>query len=986
MRPLRQYCLIVVLVWASASQGIEIPIIVQEPIGISRRSEPISGGIPLPPGKYRPGAVDFALYEGNRQIPLQTTELVVGPKGFVRWVLLDFQLDLEANETRNLTLKTGLPMAPAHRLKVAESEEMIKIDTGRIGFEVAKKRPFGLVENVSTGGKTILTGGQISYVDGIADKRYYAGIPDIVNIHYAGPMRVTIEVRGKFRGDTTARLGYCTYITAWAGRSDVLVRHSLINSRQDQMCFAKIESSQIELRPPKTSKRVVAGAGEPVKVEGGGEIFLQQGLEERRNRDLVSSKLTQDGELLWSGRGAGGWILCGSVLAIDRLFRTDPPRLLGSREGTIVLDAAGQLFAGKKTQSSITGRPWASQDAHRWLYDCSHHSSEYRIDFAASAEDSELVRKANAGATRIWAFAPGQWYSRCEVLGVGRFGTIADEAACYAGWGWSAGAQPQTKPDSRRFVGYEDNHYESESDSAEALLLMSLRTGRRGFFDEAEAWVRYHTDLQTWRTEEWQWKDGGIWFPQGGPPGNRPVREKANIKFERWNKGTDADKTLWRLTMAKSCYCHFYGAGLVDWFCLTGDREALLAAIDNCETKLDEFTHYRNFVPGKSNLGSTRGFGRGFYVAVRTWMVQPNNPVLTKLVDLCRDTLAKLPDEYLDERGVYAVTANKFPERHLTDGIKKFMADEGITVDKSGTFRDRAGNRWKWRDIGGTWMIAYIQHACNLLAENSGDEDMMDYVIASGNFTARYMLSPAARQTAYYTALDIPQRGEIWDEWKYDGKQRNELGEGPKHSGWYTRFFPDCCARAYSWTGEPHLLERAKEFWSFGNRRRYQTTKLTEKHHFANHIPPKDDSVLSTVRLFYESSHPRAETNAPTAIKDLSIRRLGNGKAGIRFTAPLDVGGKVVKYQVKVANMPILAYEQWDYRRDNGVKRNWWRAINCDGEPKPKQPGAQEDFVVTNVADAAGQAIFFAVRSFDDSGNRSAVSNVFRIQWEVPEK
>ncbi len=137
---------------------------------------------------------------------------------------------------------------------------------------------------------------------------------------------------------------------------------------------------------------------------------------------------------------------------------------------------------------------------------------------------------------------------------------------------------------------------------------------------------------------------------------------KANRDFARWNKGSDADRTLWRLAMAKSCYCHFYGAGLVDWFCLTGDREVLQAAIDNCETKLDEFTHYRNFTPGKSNIGSTRGFGRGFYVAIRTWMVQPENPMLQKPVNLCRETFVNLPDEYLDERGVYAVVVTNIPD------------------------------------------------------------------------------------------------------------------------------------------------------------------------------------------------------------------------------------------------------------------------------------------------------------------------------------
>jgi hypothetical protein len=359
-------------------------------------------------------------------------------------------------------------------------------------------------------------------------------------------------------------------------------------------------------------------------------------------------------------------------------------------------------------------------------------------------------------------------------------------------------------------------------------------------------------------------------------------------------------------------------------------------------------------------------------------MVRPENPILQKLVDLCRDTFVNLPGQYLDERGVYAVVANKSPKRYITEGIKKFMAENGITADDSGTFRDASGNSWKSRDIGGTWMISYIHGACNLLAEQTGDEDLMDYAVASGHFTARFMLSPVAKQTWYYTALDIPRKGDIWDEWKYDGRQRNEFGEGPKHSGWYTRFFPDCCARAYSWTGEEHLLQKAKEFWSFGNRRRYQTTKLTQKHNFASHHPPKDDSILSTVRLFYEHSHPRRDTKTPQAIRDLTVKRLGSGRAVISFTAPADIGGRVTRYQVKVAALPILPYEDWDYPRDSGRRRNWWRATNCKGEPEPAQAGAKESFVVTDVPDAPGRPLFFAVRSFDDSSNRSVISNVFK--------
>ena len=983
MRAVISSALLVVLSWISLAEAFEVPVNVEEPAGIARNAEPVSGGIALPAGMFRPGQVKLALFDGDKSIPVQVSELVVGPKGFVRWVLLDFQLDLSANETKTLLLKMGKPAVPSRPLKVTETGNSVRVNTGRVTFEIRKDKPFSLVEDVTINGKAIIDSGRISYVDGLEDKRYFADVPRLVKLHYAGAMRVTIEVRGKFKDDKTAQLDYCTYITAWAGRTDVLVRHSLINSRPDRRFFAKVKSSRIELKPKRLGGTVVVGADKPVTINVGGEVSLHQGLEEERSRELASARLTQGSRVLWSGRGAKGWISSGPLWVADRLFRSDPPRLLSvTSDGTVILDAAARLFEGHKQENTIRGRPYACQDDYRWLYDCTAHSSEYRIDFDATGDGTALAAKADAASTRVWAFAPGQWYSQCEVLAVGRFGTLADEIACHNKWGWTAGPEPDRSPNPRRFVGYEDNHYESEADSAEGLLLMFLRTGKRGFFDEAEAWVRYHTDVQAWRTEGWQWKDGGIWFPQGGPPGNRPVRGKANREFAHWNKGTKVDRTLWRLAMAKSCYCHFYGAGLVDWFCLTGDREALRAAIDNCETKWDEFTHFRNFTPGKSNLASTRGFGRGFYVAVRTWMAQPDNPILQKLVNLCRDTFVNLPEDYLDERGVYAVVANKSPKRYVTEGIKEFMAENGITADDSGTFRDASGSSWKWRDIGGSWMIAYIHSACNMLAEQTRDEDLMDYVIASGHFTAKFMLSPVARQTWYYTALDIPRKGDIWDEWKYDGQQRNEFGEGPRQSGWYTRFFPDCCIQSFSWTGHKHLLEKGREFWSFGNRRRYQTTKLTQKHNFANHHPPKDDSVLSTVRLFYEYSHKRRDVQPPEAIKDLTVKRLGSGKAVVSFTAPVDIGGKVTKYQVKVATMPILQYEDWDYRRDSGRRRNWWRASNCKGEPVPRRAGARENFVVTNVPEAIGRPLFFAVRSFDDSNNRSAVSNIFKATYK----
>jgi hypothetical protein len=55
---------------------------------------------------------------------------------------------------------------------------------------------------------------------------------------------------------------------------------------------------------------------------------------------------------------------------------------------------------------------------------------------------------------------------------------------------------------------------------------------------------------------------------------------------------------------------------------------------------------------------------------------------------------------------------------------------------------------------------------------------------------------------------------------------------------------------------------------------------------------------------------------------------------------------------------------------------NWFLARNLEGEPAPKAPGARESFTVTGVPE---NAKYFAVRVFDDSVNRSGVSNVVEV-------
>ncbi len=1000
---------------AVLAESFSVELNVRETRGAARIAEPISGGVPLPKGLFGKDQPFSLVRADGTSLPCQVSPLVVETDGTLRWVLLDFQDDVGERAANRYTMRAAKAMVqPAVRLKITDGDQNVGVDTGEITLNVSKTEPFGLFHSVTADGKPVLSGGTVSYVQMQGrngwdnpskwqPKRFVAGPPESVKVRYAGALRVTIEVAGRFEGDPLGA-GYKTWITAWAGSSRVWVKYKLCNSNSERYTAILAGRSSIDLKLASRPDNVLLGAKEPLIA--GNQGWLHQGLFVHDTyQDIPGAAKAGSGDrVLWTGDGPGdrsqGWIAVSGttpVFVCDRLFASNPARRLAVAGGRLVLEGIAERFQGPKdgkfNVDRRVGEPWKSEGF--WLYDCSHHSSEYLFDFAAPVDADELSDLAQAADNRLWALAAGEYYSQCDVLGTGHFGTLEEEQIAYRKWDWTYSDDrlpraPQPGPGA--FVSGEDNHYESEADSVQGLLLMYLRTGERGWFDLAEAWARYHMDLQTWRTDGWAWKDGGIWFPSGGPQGNRPVREQWNFKWgPPWGKrkGNPDCADLQRHSLSKSCYCHFYGSGLADYYGLTGDPDALAAAIDNVEQKDDEFRHFKGFKPGESAVGSIRGFGRGFEVVMRVLQADPQNQYIHDLAHLCARTLCGSP--LLDERGFHCSRIGGgfggMNAKLLSPPIRKWMDSQGITVTMEGDTVDRLSRgekTWPVRAMGGTWQHIYIQNGADLYARYFDDEDMRDFVIAFAKFTERYMLSPKCHQTWYYTYFDVPDLGMVYDPWAFEHTD-TEDGEGCVHSGWYTRFYPDACAKGYSLTGELSLLERAREFWYYGSKREYRTKAMSggpnEVNRFAGHTPPKGDTVLEVSRLFYHVARAREDRQPPAAITDVRARLLGDGKAEVTFTTPADAGGgRVARYQVKAATLPIVPYEQWDFARDDGSKRNWWRAINLKDESSPGKPGAKERIVVTGIPD--GERVYIALRTFDDSSNRSDISNVVVVTVE----
>lgn len=105
------------------------------------------------------------------------------------------------------------------------------------------------------------------------------------------------------------------------------------------------------------------------------------------------------------------------------------------------------------------------------------------------------------------------------------------------------------------------------------------------------------------------------------------------------------------------------------------------------------------------------------------------------------------------------------------------------------------------------------------------------------------------------------------------------------------------------------------------------------------------------------------DATAPAAIADLTVSGVTSTSLALRWTAPGDDGssGTASSYDIRYSTSQI----------SNG---NWNSATPVTGEPSPASAGTQQTFTITGLT--TGQTYYVAMRTTDDAGNVSGLSNV----------
>jgi PcRGLX-like protein central beta sandwich domain len=805
---------VVLMALASASGALEVKLVVKEPVGSARRAEPISAGVCFKPGEVKDLAKLALFTKGGAAVPCQFSPLVKLEDGSYQWVLADFQCNVGAKGTAEYVVKSGSAAKPAKPVVVTEAGGKYSFKNGPLEFTIDATKPaFELISSLKVAGGALLTGlGKEAMTCRNAldnNKLHFAGKPTKVEFDYRGPMRATLMLEGPYVDEAGKEwLGYRVRVTCYAGLKLIRIEHALRNSCAKQARHAKVREAGLRF-----------GLVKPA-----------------------------------TGKNNGSWLKAGGVFVKHRLLSGYfSPGLHQLRaEGKQLSLAVVPIFDGYDAK----GHRGYNTDKDKktgswWSYDCTYKLDEYWLSFGGG--DAALAKALDS---RLYALAPPAYYSDCAAFSFGPFGTLEDEVATYKKWGWKNIAPRKAallgskwiKPMPGYYKAMDFVHGDTETDDAEGCLLMSLRTGGRGYFDAGLAWARYYTNNFIARCD----------FPEG----------TKRSRGRKWKfTGKDVGIMQWHASYrtGRTCGCHFYGAGAMDYYVLTGEK----SLFGGCRDLARYATRgWMKKTPGKHGVGGwgTRGFGRQFMAAVRFYEITREAKWKQRMEHMAK--LALQDPAYIKEDdwgAIHSGGSNSVEKKHCTKLMKKFkrlsdyMTKKGLKWDqRSSTITNAKGKKWAVYDMAGSWEQAYVQQGMERYWRINGNKPAGDYVVRFANFFRKFSWDDHCQQVGYRLwGVHFPEKGQCLGAHagRWDPAHDKCPGPGAKHSGWYTRFGPDVAARAYNVTRKKKHLADAKMYWNRGSKRGYRRTKQSAPDDavgsFASHTPPKDDSILSTALMFH---------------------------------------------------------------------------------------------------------------------------------------
>lgn len=164
------------------SDPVEVVLTVTNREAGARTAEPITSGVPFAEGRVTDAGL-LRLEQDGREIPAQFLVTARWPDRSIRWVLVDFQLDLPPEGDRTVTLRTGTAPQVAPGIVVRDDPGTLTVETQARTFVFAKS-------------EFQLTGHRFHVRSG---EHTFRATPGHWVIEEQGPLKVVVRVDGDWR-------------------------------------------------------------------------------------------------------------------------------------------------------------------------------------------------------------------------------------------------------------------------------------------------------------------------------------------------------------------------------------------------------------------------------------------------------------------------------------------------------------------------------------------------------------------------------------------------------------------------------------------------------------------------------------------------------------------------------------------------------------------------------------------------------------------
>ncbi len=495
-----------------------------------RESEPVRFGLPLPEGMvFDPDELSLEL--AGRDLPIQTALLSRWPDGSARWVLIDFQADLDLRTPSELNVFKRTPnvkVGVEYPIRIESSRDRLNVDTGKMRLAISTSGTPRIGEIKTTSGFNLMRNDALAAVvrdHVLGEINLSTTRAETVTV---GPLVTEVVLFAEGFAGSKHVLDLRLHLRFYAGKSWFNTWVTIFSRDTD------LEISLLRLWIASDGLPVETAAHTGMKLSRVSSTELLYNFSvDARNDPIWYEDSPEPCWVLWRGRDGG---VMASIRNPDHHF---PVRMAVTKGGI-------ELDWHPESERPFHMYPWMAKTKELLVSLVSPDQTGYELTL-----DSALFQRP------VRPVCSPEYYAACRA-----FGRIFPSSRKYYGLESLIATGLRHRP-----VGTGEMHYgdepnlgytyddrghgelvwtNGEYDTPRMLIMQYARTSNRSWFEAAEA-------------AAWHWMD--IDF----------IRHSLN---PRWAGGIACHEGDHRVA-AYAGPSHEWAEGLIDYYHLTGWREAL---------------------------------------------------------------------------------------------------------------------------------------------------------------------------------------------------------------------------------------------------------------------------------------------------------------------------------------------------------------------------------------------------------------------------